>query len=67
MTLGEEAAKGATLEIRFARPVRVGDTVEAGGAAQPDTPGCYAVWVSNQDGLNVIEGSIQTRQEACER
>ena len=66
MTLGEEAAKGGTLDIRFARPVRVGDTVEAGGVAQPETPGCYAVWVRNQDGVNVIEGTLQMRQQACE-
>jgi hypothetical protein len=28
---------------------------------------CYAVGVSKQDGVNVIEGSVQVRQEDYER
>lgn len=60
-TFGRAALRGAVLEIRFVRPVREGDTVEAGGRAGGDTAGSYEVWVRNQKGENVIEGSATVR------
>lgn len=53
-TFGAAALRGAVLDIRFAKPVREGDTVEAGGRAAGDA---YEVWVRNQKGENVIEGT----------
>lgn len=65
MTLGPRAAGGAEIDIRFVRPVRVGDTVEAGGVAQADSRGCYDVWVRNQDGVSVIEGTLRLAREVA--
>ena len=55
-TFGAEAAAAASIDVRFAKPVRVGDRVEAGGT-ETDTPGRFEVWVRNQDGVAVIEGT----------
>ena len=54
---GVEASKGADIEVRFAHPVRVGDQVTAGGVSRTD--GRYDVWVRNQQGVTVIEGTMQ--------
>lgn len=55
-TLGRAALARIELDIRFRRPVRVGDRIEAGGTL--DGSGArYAVWARNQHGENVIEGS----------
>ena len=53
---GVDACRGASIDIRFARPVRVGDRVTAGGVSRPD--GSYDVWVRNQEGVAVIEGTM---------
>lgn len=58
-TFGAGAAASSTLDVRFARPVRVGDTVEAGGAESASQPGSFEVWVRNQDGVAVIEGTAR--------
>ena len=54
---GVGACRGANIEVRFAHPVRVGDRVTAGGAARAD--GGYDVWVRNQQGVAVIEGTLR--------
>lgn len=54
---GAEACQGADIEVRFAHPVRVGDHVTAGGVSRSD--GRYDVWVRNQLGVTVIEGTMQ--------
>lgn len=56
-TFGASAACTSTVDVRFARPVRVGDTVEAGGVESASHPGSFEVWVRNQDGIAVIEGT----------
>lgn len=55
-TLGENALDTIEIDVRFRRPVRLGDRVEACGEWNDDLQG-YAVWVRNQGGENVIEGS----------
>ena len=55
-TFGMDAAAGAELDIRFIRPVRLGDVVTAGGEALSDGGG-FKVWVRNQTGEPVIEGT----------
>jgi len=57
VNFGIDACRGASIDIRFARPVRVGDRVTAGGASRPD--GGYDVWVRNQEGVAVIDGTMQ--------
>lgn len=56
-TFGAELAARSAIDVRFARPVRVGDAVEAGGAESTPGSGEFEVWVRNQDGVAVIEGS----------
>lgn len=61
ISLGRAALRGAALDIRFVKPVREGDVVEAGGRAAGDVAGVYEVWVRNQEGENVIEGRTLLR------
>ena len=56
-TFGMDAAGGADLDIRFIRPVRLGDVVTAGGEASSEGGGRFKVWVRNQAGEPVIEGT----------
>ena len=60
-SFGKESMRGAAIDIRFAKPVREGDTVEAGGRRSADAPGRFDVWVRNQDGVDVIEGTATLR------
>jgi acyl dehydratase len=57
LTFGADAVARGALDVRFARPVRVGDALEAGGAESATQPGTLEVWVRNQDGVAVIEGT----------
>ncbi|CAO3438327.1 MaoC family dehydratase [Azospirillum argentinense] len=59
-SLGEAAVSGATLDIRFLRPVREDDVVTAGGQRRTDGDG-YDVWIDNQHGETVIAGRILHR------
>ena len=63
-SFGTDALRGASLDIRFSRPVRDGDTVQAGGRLSDAEPELYDVWVRNQDGLNVIEGTARLKVAA---
>lgn len=56
-TLGGDAPHRATLDLRFVRPVRIGDTVTAGGRRREDTPDVWDVWVRNTAGEPVIAGT----------
>lgn len=59
-SLGPAGCEGVTLEIRFTRPVRPGDTVTAGGRRIAGaTPPAYEVWVTDQTGTPVIAGTAQ--------
>ena len=51
-------AAGLTLEVRFVKPVVLGDTVTAGGDAA-DAGGARPVWVKNQRGETVISGTLR--------
>lgn len=54
---GPERCGRAELDIRFTRPVRIGDRLSASGSAGSD--GCYEVWVANQDDVRVIDGKAR--------
>ncbi|MCC5988550.1 MAG: MaoC family dehydratase [Pararhodobacter sp.] len=59
-SLGQAGRERIELKVRFTRPVRLGDTVTAGGRLLPDaSPACYEVWVQNQAGDPVIVGTAQ--------
>lgn len=64
-TFGDKAAEGASLDIRFTRPVREDDVVTAGGeldeAGSAEGARKYRVWVRNQRGEAVIEGDLRIR------
>jgi 3-hydroxybutyryl-CoA dehydratase len=64
VTCGREALQGAALDVRFVKPVRVGDTVQAGGRATDAGAASFDVWVRNQKGENVIEGTGRLRSPA---
>jgi 3-hydroxybutyryl-CoA dehydratase len=63
-SFGADELSGVQLEIRFARPVRVGDTVQAGGQRSAGHEGLWDVWVRNQDGTAVIEGTAKVKESA---
>ena len=53
-----DGAEGLTLDIRFVKPVYLGDTITAGGDGW-DSEGRANVWVKNQRGETVISGSLR--------
>lgn len=55
LNFGAERCSKATLDVRFVKPVRVGDQLTA--ACQKTANGPLEVWVANQDGNRVIEGT----------
>ena len=55
-TLGEPALRGASIDVKFVRPVRPGDTVEAGGQRTGTGDDTWDVWVRTQSGETVIAG-----------
>lgn len=56
-TLGDEAAAGAVLDVRFTAPVREDDVVTAGGQEVEDMPGLFDVWAKTGSGRIVIKGT----------
>lgn len=52
-TFDADRVEGAELKIRFVKPVRVDDTLTAGGEIGDEG---YNVWVRNQAGDDVIKG-----------
>jgi len=57
-TYGAAAAEGATLEVRFVRPVRENDVVSATGRLRTGAGSGYDVVVTNQNGEPVITGTL---------
>lgn len=60
-SLGAGCLEGGILDIRFVTPVRVDDTVTAGGCLLADQPGVYEVWAMNQKGEKTIAGTFACR------
>jgi acyl dehydratase len=61
-TLGEDVLRRTTLDVKFVRPVRVGDTVEAGGRRASAQADAWEVWVRTASGEPVISGSATIAQ-----
>jgi 3-hydroxybutyryl-CoA dehydratase len=56
-----DALAATALDVRFVKPVYIGDELMAGGEADPEQAGRWTVWVRAQDGLDRIVGTLQTR------
>ncbi len=55
--LGDAALGTLDLDVRFVRPIYIGDEVHAGGEAVADQPGNWNVWVRGSDGEPRIVGT----------
>jgi 3-hydroxybutyryl-CoA dehydratase len=60
-TLGAGTLQRVSLELRFLKPVRENDTATAGGDARSAESGCYDVWVRNQNGEAIVQGTARLR------
>ncbi|HMM74128.1 MAG TPA: MaoC family dehydratase [Gammaproteobacteria bacterium] len=47
------------LDVRFVQPVRVGETIHAGGELQEGEVDCYTVWVRGDDGADRVTGTAR--------
>jgi 3-hydroxybutyryl-CoA dehydratase len=47
------------LDVRFVKPVYIGDELTAGGEPDPEAPGQWKLWVRAQDGSDRIVGTLQ--------
>lgn len=56
---GVDWLNGNELAVRFVRPVLVGETIVAWGAAREDDPAGLAVWCENASGDTVIGGTAR--------
>ena len=60
---GAAALAQVALDVRFVKPVFIGDTVTAGGEANSEQPGHWHVWVKGGDGVERIVGSFHLSPE----
>jgi len=58
-SLGDAAAQHVELDVRFVKPVRVGETIHAGGELEPGDSACYRVWVRGDDGVDRLVGTAR--------
>lgn len=56
---GASAFDGLDLELRFVKPVRIGETLVAGGRPRDDDPGLLDVWVRADDGSDRLAGTLR--------
>lgn len=56
---GGQALADVELDVRFVKPVFIGDTVIAGGEASRERPGQWNVWVRGADGADRIAGNAR--------
>ncbi len=48
------------LDVRFVKPVHIGDQLGAGGEPDAEAPGQWKVWVRAQDGIDRIVGTARS-------
>jgi len=59
-SLGAAAFADADLDVRFVKPVRLGETLVAGGSLRVDEPRTYDVWVrDDRDNSDRLVGSLR--------
>ena len=57
-SFGADRFADLALDVRFVKPVRIGETLTAGG--QPGAePGVYDVWVRGDDGSDRVAGTVR--------
>lgn len=64
-TFGAAAPQRVELDVRFVRPVRVGETVHAGGELLSGEPDSYTVWVRGEDGVDRLAGTARLLPEGA--
>lgn len=47
------------MDVRFVKPVYLGDLVTAGGAPEAQLPGAWKLWVRGQDGTDRIVATVR--------
>lgn len=63
-TLGADMLERVSLDLRFLKPVRENDTATAGGETRQGEADCFDVWVHNQHGDVIIQGTARLRATA---
>lgn len=58
-SFGPAAFAGLDLDIRFVAPVRIGETLVAGGERRADDPQSCTVWVRAGDGSDRLRGTLR--------
>jgi acyl dehydratase len=58
-SFGADAFQDLELDIRFVRPVRVGETLTAGGRQRTGDPQEFDVWVRAGDGEDRLAGTVR--------
>lgn len=59
-TFAPEMLSSAELDVRFVKPVRLGERLEAGGQRDAEDPRLYTVWVRADDGAERLAGTLRT-------
>ena len=62
-----EELSAAELDVRFVKPVRLGETLEAGGQRSGEDPCLYKVWVKAEDGAERLAGTLRTAAASDDR
>lgn len=60
-TLGADVLERVSLDLRFLKPVFENDTATAGGELRAGDTGLYDVWVRNQKGDTLVQGTARLR------
>ncbi|HRO57605.1 MAG TPA: MaoC family dehydratase [Burkholderiaceae bacterium] len=62
-SFGDGAAQRVELDVRFVKPVRVGETIHAGGELESADSQTYRVWVRGDDGVDRLVGTARLSPE----
>jgi len=59
-SFGGTTAPQLVLDVAFIKPVRVGETIEAGGTQRAGEDTLFDVWVRGEDGADRVVGTVRT-------
>jgi len=60
--LGQDALVDAEIDIRFVKPVRLGETITSGGRLLEGPDAIYEVWVQGPEGDKRLGGQVALRR-----
>jgi len=63
-TFGPQAFDLLDLDVRFLKPVRLEETLTAGGQPNAENPELLDVWVRGDDGVHRVAGTVRRRAVA---